>query len=128
MLCLFCLLDLILYIPVNNFSVMSGQVFLGQTSTKQWINVSCSREQHSDFPSRESQTSNPSIPSLTLYQLSLVVLRVQNFIEKVGHNELISIRHSIFAVKEKEPDYLCNKSIQLLVSRASCRQNRAANI
>ena len=28
---------LILYIPVNNFSVMSGRVFLGGTSTKQWI-------------------------------------------------------------------------------------------
>ena len=26
--------DLILYLPVNNFSVMSGQVFLGWTSTK----------------------------------------------------------------------------------------------
>ena len=25
----FCLFDLILYIPVNNFSVMSGWVFLG---------------------------------------------------------------------------------------------------
>ena len=30
-----CLLDLILYIPVNNFSVMSGQIFLDWTSTKQ---------------------------------------------------------------------------------------------
>ena len=35
-----CLIDLILYVPVNNFSVMSGQVFLGLTSTKQGINVS----------------------------------------------------------------------------------------
>ena len=26
---LFLLFDLILYVPVNNFSVMSGQVFLG---------------------------------------------------------------------------------------------------
>ena len=30
-----CLFDLILYVPVNNFSVMSGQVVLGRTSTKQ---------------------------------------------------------------------------------------------
>ena len=29
------LFDLILYIPVNNFSVMLGQVFLGWASTKQ---------------------------------------------------------------------------------------------
>ena len=28
-LCWFCLFDLIIYIPVNNFSVMSGRVFLG---------------------------------------------------------------------------------------------------
>ena len=32
--CLLCI-DLILYIPVINFSVMLGQVFLGWTSTKQ---------------------------------------------------------------------------------------------
>ena len=31
----FCLFDLILYVPVNNFSVMSGRVSLGRTSTKQ---------------------------------------------------------------------------------------------
>ena len=31
----FCLFDLILYVPVNNPSVMSGRVFLGWTSTKQ---------------------------------------------------------------------------------------------
>ena len=34
----FCFLfDLILYVPVNNSSVMSGQVFLGWTSTKQGL-------------------------------------------------------------------------------------------
>ena len=32
---LFCLFDLILYVPVINFSVMWGRVFLGWTSTKQ---------------------------------------------------------------------------------------------
>ena len=32
-----CLFDLILYVSVNNFSVMLGQVFLGLTSTKQRI-------------------------------------------------------------------------------------------
>ena len=31
------LIDFILYIPVNHFSVMSGLVFLGLTSTKQRI-------------------------------------------------------------------------------------------
>ena len=34
-----CLIDLILYISVNSFSVMSGQVFLGLTSTKQKIHA-----------------------------------------------------------------------------------------
>ena len=29
-----CLFDLIFYVPVNNFSVMSGRVFLGWNSTK----------------------------------------------------------------------------------------------
>ena len=32
---IFCLFDFILYVPVNNFSVMLGRVFLGWTSTKQ---------------------------------------------------------------------------------------------
>ena len=32
-----CLFDLILYVSVNNFSVMSGGVFLGWTSTKQGL-------------------------------------------------------------------------------------------
>ena len=40
----FILFDFILYIPVNNFSVMSGRVFLGWTM----INMFCSRTQHSD--------------------------------------------------------------------------------
>ena len=31
------LFGLILYVPINNFSVMLGQVFLGGISTKQWI-------------------------------------------------------------------------------------------
>ena len=32
-----CLFDLIPYVPVNNLSAMSGQVFLGRTSTKQGL-------------------------------------------------------------------------------------------
>ena len=34
---LFCLFDLILYVPVNNLSVTSEQVFLSWTSTKLWL-------------------------------------------------------------------------------------------
>ena len=38
---LYVICVLILYIPVNNFSVMSGEVFLSFTSTKQQ-KMSCS--------------------------------------------------------------------------------------
>ena len=38
------IVDLIPYVPVNNFSVMSGRVFLhGLNQYKAGINVSCSR-------------------------------------------------------------------------------------
>ena len=33
----FFIFSLILYVPVNNFSVMSGRVFLGLTSTEQGL-------------------------------------------------------------------------------------------
>ena len=56
-----CLFDLILYIPVNSFSVMSVQVFL-----EAGINVSCSRTQCS--APGEVQTRNHSISSQALYQ------------------------------------------------------------
>ena len=44
------LFGLRLYIPLNNFSVMSGRShhFLGITSTFWEVNVSCSRIQHGD--------------------------------------------------------------------------------
>ena len=49
--------DWILYIPVNNFSVMWGQVFLGCTSTKQGLMCPCSRTPCCDAD--EAWTSNP---------------------------------------------------------------------
>ena len=57
---------LMLYIPVNNFSVMPGQypVFMGWTSTKQLIK--CLAQGHNTV----TPANNLSIPSLTLYQLS----------------------------------------------------------
>ena len=56
-----------LYVPVNNFSVMSGRShhFLGITSTFWEINVSCSSIQHGD-PS-EDRTPDHSLRSPTLY-------------------------------------------------------------
>ena len=43
-----CLFVLILYVPVNNFSVMLGWVFLGWTSTKQTIK--CLAQGHNAVP------------------------------------------------------------------------------
>ena len=45
------LFGLRLYVPVNNFSVISGwsHRFLGITSTFWEVNVSCSRIQHGDL-------------------------------------------------------------------------------
>ena len=62
------LIFLMLYVPVNNFSVISGQLFLGLTSTKQWIKYLA--QGHSDSASSEARTSNLSIPSPTPYQLT----------------------------------------------------------
>ena len=59
-----CLFGLMLYIPVNSFSVMLGQfpVFLGGTSAKEQIK--CFAQEHNTV-TRLELTSNPSIPSLT---------------------------------------------------------------
>ena len=64
---LFCLLNLILYIPVNIFSVMLGRVILGWTSTKQLIKCLAQGHNTAILPGSEALSSNPSNPSLTLY-------------------------------------------------------------
>ena len=57
---------LILYVPVNNFSVMSGRVFLGWTSTKQ--RIKCPAQGHNTITvttlAVRLTRSTPSIPSL----------------------------------------------------------------
>ena len=93
-------LGLVFYVPANNLSVISRRIYLGGTNTKQRVkcmfalmffvsvnnlqscrddflsfcvipvSVSCSRTQNSDTVGCEYQTSNPSIPSLTLFHLS----------------------------------------------------------
>ena len=57
--CFVCLFGLRIYVPVNNFSVMSGRShrFLGITSTFWEVNVSCSRIQHGDLS--EDRTPRP---------------------------------------------------------------------
>ena len=71
------LLYLVLYVPVNNFSVMSP-VFLGLTSTKQWIKCrSCSRTQHSDSAGGESLTKAlPTEPLRSALILSMVDVHI----------------------------------------------------
>ena len=86
----FDLLGLILYVLVNNLSVLSGWAYLGGSSTKQRVkclfalilfssqsdrddflsycfipvSVSCTRTQHSDSDVCKSRTSKPSIEPL----------------------------------------------------------------
>ena len=71
-----------LYIPVNNFSVMSGwsHRFLGITSTFWEVNVSCSRIRHSDLSEDRTQTSHSGVrrattrpPRLPQYNLKQTV-------------------------------------------------------
>ena len=52
-----------LYVPVNNFSVMSRRShrFLGITSTFWEVNVSCSRIQHGDLSGVEPPTSRSGV-------------------------------------------------------------------
>ena len=62
----FRLFGLILYIPVNKCSVMSGWVFLGWTSSKQ--RIKCLAQRHNTVTLPEGGGS--SIPNLVNYQVS----------------------------------------------------------
>ena len=53
----FVLFDLILYIPVNNFSLMWGQVFLGCTSTNQ--RLMCLAKGHNAVTPMRLKHTNP---------------------------------------------------------------------
>ena len=66
----FCMFGLNRYLPVNNFSVTSGRISLGWTSIKQWKKCLAQGHNTSDSTGVEAQNSNPSISSLTLYQLT----------------------------------------------------------
>ena len=59
-----CLFVLILYIPVNNFSAMSGWVFLGRTNTKQ--RIKCLTQGHNTVTSRELRLKLVTLQSQTL--------------------------------------------------------------
>ena len=66
-----CLFGLRLYVPVSNFSVMSGRShrFLSITSTFWEVNESCSRIQHGDLS--EDRTPDLSLRSPTFYHFLL---------------------------------------------------------
>ena len=57
--------DFILYVPVNTFIAMSGQIFLGRTSTKQGL--MCLASRHNTVAAREARNCNHSISIQTLY-------------------------------------------------------------
>ena len=57
---LIILFDLIPYVPVNNFSVMSEQVFLGWTSTKQGL--MCLAQGHIAVPTVRLEPPPPPPP------------------------------------------------------------------
>ena len=59
-----CLFDLVLYVPVNNFSVTSGRVFLGWTSTQ--LGLMWLAQGHNQWCA-EAWTHNPSVLSQALY-------------------------------------------------------------
>ena len=52
-----CWFDMILYVPVNKFSVMSGQFFLGLTSTKQGL--MCLAQGHNAVPPVRLELATP---------------------------------------------------------------------
>ena len=58
--------------PINNLSVMQGQVILGWTSTKLGL-MYRSRTQHSD--TIEALTSSPSVSSQALYHWAIAILK-----------------------------------------------------
>ena len=55
----FCLFNLILYFPVNIYSLMSRQFFLGYTSTRH--KIKCLAQKTRCSATGEDQTPNPSI-------------------------------------------------------------------
>ena len=98
---MFCL---ILYIPVNNFSVMLGWVFLVCTSTKQ--RIKCLAQGH-------NTVTLPAIPSLTLYRLSHCSFIVCNKIRLSEDKDTI---HPYKERKQKGPDKLWKSRTSLVWS------------
>ena len=109
----FCLFGFILYIPVNNISVMLGWSSMGWTSAKQWIKHLA--QGHNTVSARvEPQTSNPPILSLTLYQLShCTPHRISSFLFGFKHailkSQLICVAPIWILTNESSPKrYMIN--------------------
>ena len=76
--------------PVNNFSVMSGRVFLCWTSTNQGLMRLCQKTQRSD--AGDAPTSKPlGLESSTLPLRSLILLQANN----KGMNQPVHLRSLI---------------------------------
>ena len=73
---------------VNNFSVMSAQVFLGWTSIiKQGLIVYCSRTQHSD--ASEARARSPKVLSQALYHWVTESLR-SHIVWNIGYQTTLA--------------------------------------
>ena len=94
-----CLLALIIYISVNNFSVMLGQVFLGWTSTEQQIKWLV--QWHNTITPMVKQPFDPQSRLPTNWTPAICLLRV-------------------FSCKMMKDNYLCTCSLNLSDSSNNC--------
>ena len=91
-----CLFGLRLYVPVNNFSVMSGRshCFLGITNTYWEVNVSCSRIQHGDPSKDRTPTVRSGVRRSTTWLPCLpeCVRRIES--KKIGSSYVASVQYN----------------------------------
>ena len=96
----FCLLDLTLYVPVNDFSDMSWRVFLGWTSTKQGL--MCLAKGHNSVTLVRLEPTTPWVESSTLPQSSLkkwIMLKRDNFTKELLENDHFMVIFQYFLCK-----------------------------
>ena len=84
----------LLYVPVNNFSVMLGQVFLGWASTKRRIKcLGQLRTQHSDPADGEIRTRQPFDPKTNALPTEQLRSSLHLYLEALTQDILISMSH-----------------------------------
>ena len=105
---IFCLFDLILYIPVNNFSVMLGRIFLGRSSTKQDF-MCLAKGQNTVPPVRFEPATLPSrVKHSTTEQLSSLQHNVKRSPMLELNSSQICIALMPIFLQWKPNTYTCN--------------------